>query len=79
MQERMTLSNMSAELGAQVGSSRPTRPPRDFLAKARCAPRDDMARWFTDEDADFTRHRFDAASLEPHRWPRRTARPTRTA
>lgn len=65
MQERMTLSNMSAELGAQAGLIAPDETTAAFLEGAG-APRADMARWFTDEDADFTRHRFDAAMLEPH-------------
>src|SRR4051812_18641849 len=65
MQERMTLSNMSAELGSQVGLIAPDETTAAFLEGAG-APRADMARWFTDEDADFTRHRFDAATLEPH-------------
>jgi 3-isopropylmalate/(R)-2-methylmalate dehydratase large subunit len=65
MQERMTLSNMSAELGAQAGLIAPDETTAAFLAGAG-APPVDMAPWFTDDDADFTRHRFDAATLEPH-------------
>jgi 3-isopropylmalate/(R)-2-methylmalate dehydratase large subunit len=65
MQERMTLSNMSAELGAQAGLIAPDETTAAFLESAG-APRPDLARWFTDEAADFTRHRFDATTLEPH-------------
>jgi 3-isopropylmalate/(R)-2-methylmalate dehydratase large subunit len=54
MQERMTLSNMSAELGAQAGLIAPDATTAEFLAGAG-APPVDMAPWFTDEDADFTR------------------------
>ena len=65
MQERMTLSNMSAELGAQAGLIAPDDTTAAFLATAG-APPADAAQWFTDDDADLTRHRFDAATLEPH-------------
>ncbi len=65
MQERMTLSNMSAELGAQAGLIAPDATTAAFLAQAG-APPVDMAPWFTDEDAGYTHHRFDASTLEPH-------------
>ncbi|WP_213956466.1 3-isopropylmalate dehydratase large subunit [Variovorax sp. dw_954] len=65
MQERMTLSNMSAELGSQVGLIAPDATTAAFLAQAG-VPRVDTARWFTDEDARFTEHRFDASTLEPY-------------
>jgi 3-isopropylmalate/(R)-2-methylmalate dehydratase large subunit len=65
MQERMTLSNMSAELGAQVGLIAPDATTCAFLAEAG-APPVETAPWFTDADAAFTRHRFDAATLEPY-------------
>jgi 3-isopropylmalate/(R)-2-methylmalate dehydratase large subunit len=64
MQERMTLSNMSAELGAQAGLIAPDATTAAYLAEAG-APPVDLAPWFTDEDAEFTQHRFDAAALEP--------------
>ncbi|MDM0103574.1 3-isopropylmalate dehydratase large subunit [Variovorax sp. J22R24] len=64
MQERMTLSNMSAELGAQAGLIAPDATTAAFLADAG-VPEVDMSLWFTDTDADFTRHVFDAATLEP--------------
>lgn len=64
MQERMTLSNMSAELGAQAGLIAPDATTAAFLAEAG-VPVVDTAPWFTDADADFELHRFDAAALEP--------------
>ncbi len=64
MQERMTLSNMSAELGAQAGLIAPDATTAAFLAESG-APPVDAAPWFTDEGAELTRHRFDAATLEP--------------
>ncbi|MDP9974358.1 3-isopropylmalate/(R)-2-methylmalate dehydratase large subunit [Variovorax paradoxus] len=65
MQERMTLSNMSAELGAQAGLIAPDATTAAFLAQAG-APPVDMVPWFTDEGAALTHHRFDAAALEPY-------------
>jgi 3-isopropylmalate/(R)-2-methylmalate dehydratase large subunit len=65
MQERMTLSNMSAELGAQAGLIAPDATTAAFLAGAGVRHVDTRP-WFTDEDAEFTRHRFDASTLEPH-------------
>ncbi|RZL60996.1 MAG: 3-isopropylmalate dehydratase large subunit [Variovorax sp.] len=65
MQERMTLSNMSAELGAQAGLIAPDATTARFLAGAG-APPVDAAPWFTDAGAALVDHRFDAATLEPH-------------
>ncbi|MGN8082746.1 3-isopropylmalate dehydratase large subunit [Variovorax sp. 22077] len=65
MQERMTLSNMSAELGAQAGLIAPDATTAAFLAEAD-APSADTGAWFTDDGAELTRHGFDAAALEPH-------------
>ena len=65
MQERMTLSNMSAELGSQAGLIAPDATTSAFLAEAG-APPVDTAPWFSDADAALTRHRFDASTLEPH-------------
>jgi 3-isopropylmalate/(R)-2-methylmalate dehydratase large subunit len=68
MAERMTLSNMSAELGAQAGLVAPDRVTLDWLA-ATGAPAVDCAGLFTDEAAidgpGCETHRFDAAALEP--------------
>jgi len=63
MQERMTLSNMSAELGAQVGLISPDETTYAWLADhgAECAPGD----WHSDEGTAIATHVFDANSLEP--------------
>jgi 3-isopropylmalate/(R)-2-methylmalate dehydratase large subunit len=59
MQERMTLCNMTAELGAQTGLIASDDVTRDYL-KA------DIERWDSDADAPLlAHHRFDAAKLEP--------------
>jgi len=64
MQERMTLSNMSAELGAQVGLIAPDETTARWLAAAG-APQVHTSGWVTDEDAEFELHTFEAAALEP--------------
>ena len=66
MAERMTLSNMSAELGSQVGLVAPDQTTREWLA-AHGAPGVEIDGLFTDEAAiaDCENHRFDAAALEP--------------
>lgn len=64
MHERMTLSNMSAELGAQVGLVAPDEVTRSWLA-AHGAPGVDVAPWFTDEGAECEQHAFDASALAP--------------
>lgn len=64
MAERMTLSNMSAELGAQVGLIAPDETTAEWLAAAG-ATEVDTAPWFTDEGAELTRHDFDASALQP--------------
>ncbi|MFT4267292.1 MAG: 3-isopropylmalate dehydratase large subunit [Xenophilus sp.] len=64
MPERMTLSNMSAELGSQVGLIAPDDTTRAWL---RGVGVDEVQTegWHTDAGADATTHRFDAASLAP--------------
>ncbi len=64
MQERMTLANMSAELGAQVGLVAPDDTTRQWL-QAHGAHEVDTAPWFSDEDAPGTHHHFDASTLAP--------------
>jgi 3-isopropylmalate/(R)-2-methylmalate dehydratase large subunit len=64
MAERMTLANMSAELGAQVGLVAPDETTRAWLA-AHGAPGVEVGRWRSDEDAPGVRHHFDASSLPP--------------
>jgi 3-isopropylmalate/(R)-2-methylmalate dehydratase large subunit len=64
MAERMTLCNMSAELGAQVGLVAPDDTTRDWLARHGVADID-TAPWHSDAGAPGTRHDFDAATLAP--------------
>jgi 3-isopropylmalate/(R)-2-methylmalate dehydratase large subunit len=64
MQERMTLANMSAELGAQAGLVAPDATTRIWLA-AHGAPEVDIAPWHSDEQAPGARHVFDADALAP--------------
>ncbi|MDP1532479.1 MAG: aconitase family protein, partial [Rubrivivax sp.] len=66
MAERMTLANMSAELGAQVGLVAPDAVTRDWLRGAGVQLQDeDLARWHSDEDAPGVHHAFDASALAP--------------
>ena len=64
MQERMTMSNMSAEMGSQVGLIAPDEVTRDWLATTG-AKDVQIEGWHTDEDADKQIHEFDAATLVP--------------
>lgn len=64
MQERMTLANMTAELGGQTGLIAADRVTRDYLAglgiEAEIEP------WVFDPDAEVhERHCFDAGTLQP--------------
>lgn len=65
MQNRMTLSNMAAELGAQAGLVAPDEETAAWLTGAG----GDLGYWRslkTDDDATLlARHEFDAATLEP--------------
>ncbi|MDH0739496.1 3-isopropylmalate dehydratase large subunit [Achromobacter spanius] len=65
MQERMTLSNMSAELGSQVGLIAPDEITAAYLRAAGVTEALDLARWQSDADAEAEWHDFDAASLAP--------------
>ena len=68
MAERMTLSNMSAELGAQVGLIAPDATTAAWLRGAGVEQGigdDDLAQWQTDEGAAMTEHVFQAATLPP--------------
>ena len=69
MQERMTLSNMSAEMGAQVGLIAPDATTRDWLLGTGVpAEAIELDHWFTDEGVDESvakTFRFDAAALSP--------------
>ncbi len=67
MAERMTLSNMSAELGAQAGLIAADDTTLDWLSSVG-VPAEKLAgagQWFTDEDAEFEQHTFDASLLSP--------------
>ncbi|HSW26977.1 MAG TPA: 3-isopropylmalate dehydratase large subunit [Burkholderiaceae bacterium] len=66
MAERMTLANMSAELGAQVGLIAPDDTTRSWLAE-HGVPIDagEIARWRSDDGAPGERHVFDATTLQP--------------
>ncbi len=64
MAERMTLANMSAELGAQTGLVAPDDTTRDWLAAAG-AGEVDTTTWHSDEDAPGVRHAYDASTLAP--------------
>ncbi len=67
MQERMTLSNMAAELGAQAGLIAPDAVTRDYLVSVGVAPElVETTPWQTDAMAEIAeRHDFDAAALAP--------------
>ncbi|MFN4310397.1 MAG: 3-isopropylmalate dehydratase large subunit [Ferrovibrio sp.] len=67
MQERMTLSNMAAELGAQVGLIAPDAVTKDYLLGVGVPGSEiDLAAWQAGEGAVVAeRHDFDAASLSP--------------
>lgn len=66
MQERMTMSNMSAEMGAQVGLISPDEVTQDWLVKTGVSKDDiNLGHWHTDDDAQAEVHRFNAAQLAP--------------
>jgi 3-isopropylmalate/(R)-2-methylmalate dehydratase large subunit len=64
MQERMTLANMTAELGGQAGLLAPDETTISYL-RALGIEDVDAAPWRTDPGAELERHEFDAAALEP--------------
>jgi 3-isopropylmalate/(R)-2-methylmalate dehydratase large subunit len=64
MAERMTLCNMSAELGAQTGLVAPDEVTREWLSR-HGARGLETAPWHSDEDAAGVRHAFDASTLAP--------------
>jgi 3-isopropylmalate/(R)-2-methylmalate dehydratase large subunit len=68
MPERMTLSNMSAELGAQVGLIAPDEVTRQWLGQldqpVNLNPAD-IDHWQTDEGAATQDYYFDGAALSP--------------
>jgi 3-isopropylmalate/(R)-2-methylmalate dehydratase large subunit len=65
MQERMTLANMTAEIGGQTGLCDPDETTASFIRAAGAEP-GDMSAWQSDAGAvPAERHRFDAAALSP--------------
>jgi len=68
MAERMTLCNMSAELGAQAGLVAPDEVTRQWLvqtAGVSAAQGEDWSHWQSDEGSADITHRFEAAALSP--------------
>ena len=67
MAERMTLSNMSAEMGAQAGLIAADDTTLQYLRSAGVNDADlvNAKKWCSDEDAEFEEHRFDASALSP--------------
>ena len=67
MQERMTLSNMSAELGAQVGLIAADDVTRNYLQQVGVADAQlkDLAQWQSDDGAACESYFFDASALSP--------------
>jgi 3-isopropylmalate/(R)-2-methylmalate dehydratase large subunit len=65
MQERMTLANMTAELGGQAGLISPDHVTADYLRAVGAEP-GDIAQWRSDPEAPvLERHVFDAGALTP--------------
>ena len=68
MNERMTLSNMTAELGGQAGLIAPDETTRDWLLASGVPAQElpDFTHWQTDAQAPLlARHRFAADALAP--------------
>jgi 3-isopropylmalate/(R)-2-methylmalate dehydratase large subunit len=64
MQERMTLSNMSAEIGSQVGLVAPDEITQAYLQSVG-AGHVDVAQWQSDAGAAAELYEFDAGTLAP--------------
>ncbi|AIT25691.1 aconitase/3-isopropylmalate dehydratase large subunit family protein [Bordetella holmesii] len=64
MRERMTLSNLSAEMGAQAGLIAPDAVTQAYLHDAGAALTD-IAHWRSDTGAPAHWHEFDASTLAP--------------
>ncbi len=66
MNERTTLTNMAAELGAETGIVEPDETTLAAIRAAGQEPAADALRWRSDADADYAAvHAFDAAALAP--------------
>ena len=67
MAERMTMSNMSAEMGAQAGLIAADATTLAHLKSIGVSEGQlsGAEQWFTDEDAEYEQHMFDASRLSP--------------
>jgi len=66
MMERLVLSNMAAELGAETGLIAPDETTLDWLRAAGRPASDDALSWRSDPDASYcAQHRIDVAALTP--------------
>jgi 3-isopropylmalate/(R)-2-methylmalate dehydratase large subunit len=66
MPERMVLTNMAAELGAETGLVEPDDVTLDAIRAGGVEPAADALDWRSDDDASYlARHKFDAAQLVP--------------
>ena len=66
MQERMVLTNMAAELGAETGLIEPDEITLAALRDAGVEPSPDALEWRSDAGAEYlARHEFDASMLVP--------------
>jgi 3-isopropylmalate/(R)-2-methylmalate dehydratase large subunit len=66
MNERVVLTNMAAELGAETGIIEPDQVTLDAIRAGGGELAEDALNWRSDEDADYLAvHAFDAAALAP--------------
>ena len=66
MQERMVLTNMAAELGAETGLIEPDEITLAAIRAGGSQPNADALEWRSDAEAEYlAKHAFDAAELEP--------------
>jgi 3-isopropylmalate/(R)-2-methylmalate dehydratase large subunit len=66
MNERVVLTNMAAELGAETGIIEPDEVTLDAIRAGGVEPAADALDWRSDPDARYSaEHAFDAAALEP--------------
>ena len=66
MNERVVLTNMAAELGAETGIVEPDATTLEAIRAAGQTPAADALDWRSDSDAEYLAvHEFDAAALEP--------------
>ncbi len=66
MMERMVLTNMAAELGAETGLIAPDDVTLQAIRDGGTEPAADALSWRSDDDASFcAEHAFDATTLEP--------------